>query len=100
MTRGHQSDYQVVSQILKSKAGYIGVIGSRSKTVALKARLLKDGFTEADFERLSIPIGIEICSETPAEIAVSITAQLIKVRAIKAGSRKANYLEEKRNKDE
>ncbi len=92
MTRGHRNDYEVVYHMLKSKACYIGLIGSRSKVAALKEHLLADGFTEKDFERLTTPIGIEICSETPAEIAVSIAAQLIKVRAIRTGSRKVKHL--------
>ncbi len=89
MTRGHRNDYECILSMMKSKACYIGVIGSRSKIAALKARLSEDGVTEAEMERLVAPIGIEIYSETPAEIAVSVTAQLIMVRAVKNGSRKA-----------
>ena len=89
MTRGHRSDYECIFSMLKSKACYIGVIGSRSKIAALKVRLSEDGVTEEEMQRLVAPIGIEIYSETPAEIAVSVTAQLIMTRAVKNGSRKA-----------
>ena len=89
MTRGHRSDYECIFSMLKSKACYIGVIGSRSKIAALKTRLSEDGVTEEEMKRLVAPIGIEIYSETPAEIAVSVTAQLIMTRAVKNGSRKA-----------
>ncbi len=94
MTRGHRNDYRVVYEMLKSRACYIGVIGSRKKVAALREHLIADGFGEKDLERLTMPIGIEICSETPAEIAVSIAAQLIKVRAVRSGSRKLNHLSE------
>ncbi len=89
MTRGHRHDYESVYYMLRSRACYIGVIGSRTKIGKLRERLIGDGFTEEDLKRLTTPIGIEIYSETPAEIAVSVTAQLIMVRALKNGSRKA-----------
>ena len=86
MTRGHQNDYLVQSQMLKTPARYIGVIGSRKKIAAVRDRLRSDGFTDADMERITAPIGIDIASETPAEIAVSIAAQLIRERNTKEGS--------------
>lgn len=88
MTRGHKDDYKIQADVLKSKAHYIGVIGSRRKIAAVNEKLMSDGFTKADIDRITTPIGIDIMSETPAEIAVSIAAQLIKVRAIKNGREK------------
>lgn len=81
MTRGHKDDYLLQAAVLKGKAAYIGVIGSRRKIAAVNAKLFADGFTQEDIERITSPIGIDIMSETPAEIAVSIAAQLIMVRA-------------------
>ena len=81
MTRGHKDDTAVQAQILKTPAHYIGVIGSRKKTVAVFAKLKEEGFTDEDLARITTPIGLDILAETPAEIAVSITAQLIKNRA-------------------
>lgn len=81
MTRGHKDDTLVQEQILKTPARYIGVIGSRKKKAAVFGALKKDGFTDADLERIITPIGLKISAETPAEIAVSIAAQLIQVRA-------------------
>lgn len=89
MTRGHKDDYLVQAQMLKSKACYIGVIGSRHKVAGVNARLREDGFTENDLARITTPIGLNIAAETPAEIAVSVAAQMIEVRARKNGSRKA-----------
>lgn len=81
MTRGHRDDLLLQEQVLRTPARYIGVIGSRRKKAALFAQLRERGFTDADLERITTPIGLSIGAETPAEIAVSIAAQLIQVRA-------------------
>ena len=81
MTRGHKDDLTVQAQALKTPAKYIGVIGSRKKTAAVFARLRDMGYTDADLQRITTPIGLSIKAETPAEIAVSIAAQLIQLRA-------------------
>ena len=84
MTRGHKDDQAVQAQMLRTPAHYIGVIGSRRKTAGVFARLREEGFTDADLARITTPIGLDIKAETPAEIAVSIAAQLIQVRAERA----------------
>ena len=81
VTRGHMGDFDVQCFALKTNAYYIGVVGSRSKIADVNLRLKKIGFTEKDISRITAPIGISIKSETPAEIAVSIAAQLIEFRA-------------------
>lgn len=81
MTRGHSFDQTIQAQVLKTPARYIGVIGSRRKTEKVFSNLREFGFTDADFSRITTPIGLDIGAETPAEIAVSIAAQLIAVRA-------------------
>ena len=81
MTRGHANDFQVERNVLKTNAGYIGVIGSRRKIAGVNERLRGEGFTDEDISRITTPIGLDIKAETPAEIAVSITAQLILERA-------------------
>ena len=81
MTRGHKDDLAVQAQVLKTSAAYIGVIGSRHKKAGVFAKLKEQGFTDADLDRITTPIGLAIGAETPAEIAVSITAQLIQQRA-------------------
>ena len=81
ITRGHASDFEAEAFALGTEAGYIGVIGSRKKTAAVNARLLERGFTREDLARVTTPIGLDIRAETPAEIAVSIAAQLILHRA-------------------
>jgi xanthine dehydrogenase accessory factor len=81
MTRGHKDDLLVQAHALKTPACYLGVIGSRRKTEAVFAQLRTMGFTDADLQRITTPIGLPILAETPAEIAVSVTAQLIMRRA-------------------
>lgn len=81
MTRGHSSDQLIQAQALRTPARYIGVIGSRKKTAKVFANLRELGFTDEDFARITTPIGLDIGAETPGEIAVSIAAQLIAVRA-------------------
>ncbi len=81
MTRGHQADYEVLCQVLRSGARYLGCIGSRRKLALCRDRLLAEGFTRAEYARLHAPIGLAIGAETPEEIAVSVAAELIGVRA-------------------
>lgn len=81
VTRGHKDDQKVLAQVLRTPARYIGVIGSRQKSEAVFANLQAMGFTKKDLKRVISPIGLEIKAETPQEIAVSITAQMILRRA-------------------
>lgn len=84
MTRGHMYDTVVQAQALKTPCRYIGVIGSRHKKAGVFQKLMDMGFTEKDLQRITTPIGLDIAAETPAEIAVSIAAQLIGIRAERA----------------
>jgi xanthine dehydrogenase accessory factor len=81
MTRGHKDDQKIQAQVLRMPARYIGVIGSRRKSEAVFANLREMGFSEQNLQRITTPIGLEIQAETPEEIAVSITAQMILKRA-------------------
>ncbi len=81
VTRGHIHDKTVLTQALRTPAKYIGMIGSRRKRNMIYDALLKEGFTKDDIGRVHAPIGLDIGAETPEEIAVSILAELIKVRA-------------------
>lgn len=85
MTRGHAFDFVVQAQVLKTPAAYIGVIGSRHKTAAVMQKLRDLGYTDSELARITTPIGLAIKAETPAEIAISIAAQLILHRAERDG---------------
>ncbi|MCL2472264.1 MAG: XdhC family protein, partial [Treponema sp.] len=83
VTRGHLWDLEAFAFALESSAAYIGVIGSRAKHRFVEERLLERGFSPdtINASRVHTPIGIDIKSETPAEIAVSIAGELILTRA-------------------
>lgn len=81
MTNGHASDYVLEAQLLRRPSAYIGVMGSRQKIASIHARLRADGIAEDAIRRVHTPIGLPIRAATPAEIAISIAAECIAVRA-------------------
>ncbi|MBC2582801.1 XdhC family aldehyde oxidoreductase maturation factor [Clostridium sp. DJ247] len=83
VTRGHNCDLKVLKQILKSRAGYIGMMGSKRKRIEICSKLQEYGYEADDLSRIHSPVGIAIKAETPEEIAISIAAELIKERAEK-----------------
>jgi xanthine dehydrogenase accessory factor len=80
VTRGHEYDLACLRFALKSPARYIGLMGSARKVTLFFEALEKEGFKSDEFKRVHAPVGIDIGSETPEEIAVSIAAQLVAVR--------------------
>ena len=80
VTRGHENDYVCLREVLGRTYSYVGMIGSRSKVAFTRKRLLEDGFTEEVLSEIHAPIGLDIGAQTPEEIAVSITAELIQER--------------------
>ncbi len=87
-TRGHRHDKTVLGQALLTEAGYVGMIGSRTKREAIYSALKREGVSAEDIERVHSPIGLTIGAETLAEISVSIVAELIAHRArIRSGFR-------------
>lgn len=80
VTRGHQYDEILLEQALKTPAKYIGMIGSKRKVLTTYEHLIERGITIEQLKRVHAPMGIEIGAVTAEEIAVSIVAQLIRVR--------------------
>jgi len=80
VTRGHHDDMRVLRWAVQTQARYIGMIGSKRKTIAIFRELVKEGIPERLFERVHAPVGLDIGAITPEEIAVAITAELIAVR--------------------
>ena len=81
ITRGHKYDRLVLEQALQTKAGYIGMIGSRKKINTIYDALMATGVKVEELERVHAPVGLEIGAETPEEIAISIIAELISERS-------------------
>jgi xanthine dehydrogenase accessory factor len=79
VTRGHAHDLACLKYVLTTPAGYIGMIGSKMRIRTVMDHLREDGFGEADLNRVYAPIGIDISSHTPEEIAVAIAAEIVDV---------------------
>src|SRR5437868_12560097 len=79
-TRGHRDDMRVLRWAVQTQALYIGMIGSKRKTIAIFRELTKEGIPAHLFERVHAPVGLDIGAVTPEEIAVAITAELIAIR--------------------
>lgn len=74
-----KDEYEVLKEVLKLKPKYIGLLGSRRKSLEFKKKLIEDGFKVEDVEKIYSPIGLDIKAETPEEIAISIMAEVIMV---------------------
>lgn len=81
-TTGHVLDEQCLRFAVGTKAKYIGMIGSKKKVKEVKERLVQKGVSQQQVDKVHAPIGIEIGAETPEEIAISILAEIIKVKRI------------------
>jgi xanthine dehydrogenase accessory factor len=81
VTRGHVHDLGVLEQALRLRARYVGVMGSRSKRARMFAALREAGVSDDVIAGIHTPIGLSIGAETPAELAVSIAAEIVRVRA-------------------
>jgi xanthine dehydrogenase accessory factor len=80
VTRGHRDDMRVLRWAVQTPARYVGMIGSKRKTITIFRELTKEGIAAARFDRVHAPVGLDIGAITPEEIAVAITAELIAVR--------------------
>jgi xanthine dehydrogenase accessory factor len=80
VTRGHQHDLDAMRALAARDLKYLGLIGSRAKVARIYDALAAEGMPVECLERVHAPIGLEIGAVTPAEIAVSILAELIAVR--------------------
>jgi xanthine dehydrogenase accessory factor len=80
VTRGHQHDELVLEWAVGTPAKYIGMIGSKTKNETIFSHLLAKGISKEQLDRVHAPIGLKIEAQTPEEIAVSILAEVIKVR--------------------
>jgi xanthine dehydrogenase accessory factor len=78
----------VLERMLRSKAAYIGMIGSRRKRDLIYEEIMGHGFGREELERVFAPIGTDIGAETPEELAISIVGELVKVRSDKNAQKK------------
>ena len=79
-THSHHMDQLLIEQLLQRDVGWIGMIGSSTKRARFNVRLKAAGIDEQRFSKVSSPVGLDIGAQTPEEIAISIAAELIRVR--------------------
>ncbi len=80
VTRGHQHDLDCLRHVVDLPLAYIGMIGSRRRVMGVFQRLMDEGVAPESLQRVHAPIGLDIGAETPGEIAISIVAELVKLR--------------------
>jgi xanthine dehydrogenase accessory factor len=80
VTRGHRDDMNILRWAVQTRAGYVGMIGSKRKVIEIFKTLRQEGLPGHLFERVHAPIGLDIGAITPEEIAVAITAEIIALR--------------------
>ena len=80
VTHSHQLDQDLLEALVGQPWAYLGMIGSRAKVAKFHIRLKMAGVDPDHLARVHAPIGLDIGAETPAEIAVSVMAELIRVR--------------------
>ena len=80
VTRGHRHDQQALDAVIRSDAGYIGLIGSRRKSKMILRDLAETGVSQEHVDRVHTPIGLSIGAITVPEIALSIVAEIVAVR--------------------
>ena len=80
VTRGHRDDMRILRWAVNTPVRYLGMIGSRRKTISIYKELEKEGIPAEKFANVHAPVGLEIGAVTPEEIAVAIVAEMIAVR--------------------
>jgi xanthine dehydrogenase accessory factor len=86
VTRGHRHDEEALYHLAPTRAGYVGMIGSKRKIRMIFEDLRARGVPAADLERVHAPLGFDIGSQTVPEIAISIVAELISCRNLGSGA--------------
>ncbi|MBT4142490.1 MAG: XdhC family protein [Chloroflexi bacterium] len=79
-TRGHRYDASATAAAMKTPASYVGLLGSKRKTILIFEELFFEGFTMEEVQSVRSPIGLNISARTPEEIALSIMAEIVGFR--------------------
>ncbi|MCF6132624.1 XdhC family protein [Flavobacterium wongokense] len=80
MSFGYRTDEIIIRKLIDKDFKYIGLLGSKEKIATLFSKMVEEGFDKEKIARVYAPIGIDIKSETTQEIAISVAAQLIRVK--------------------
>jgi xanthine dehydrogenase accessory factor len=79
MTHRHDLDQEIIAQLVRRPARYLGLLGSKSKWERIRQRLLARGVTEAELSRVNCPMGIDIGGKSPQEVAISLASELLRI---------------------
>ncbi len=79
MTHRHDTDQEILADVIKRQAKYVGLIGSESKWERFKQRLTARGVAEAELARVKCPLGLDIGGKAPQEVAVSLASELLRI---------------------
>jgi len=79
-TRGHRYDASATASAMRSPASYVGLLGSKRKTILIFEELFAQGFTMEEVQSVRSPIGLNISARTPEEIALSIMSEIVGFR--------------------
>jgi len=84
----HDQDVEipVLRAVLASQAGYVGMLGSRKRGRGVLEILRAQGVAPERLARVQVPVGLDIGAQTPAEIALSVVAQIVAVRSGRPGT--------------
>ena len=80
VTQGHHQDWVSLRQAIKYPLSYLGVIGSQKKIEMMQRKLLEENWGQSAIDSVYMPVGLDIGARTPEEIAISIAAEMIKIR--------------------
>ncbi|HPK86780.1 MAG TPA: XdhC/CoxI family protein [Atribacterota bacterium] len=83
VTRGHLKDEEALFLVLNHQPKYVGMIGSKQKNAVIFQHLQEKGVSKQKIEQIFAPIGLAIGAQTPEEIALSIMAEIVKVKRVK-----------------
>jgi xanthine dehydrogenase accessory factor len=86
LTHKHGYDFEVLEKCIAKPHCYVGMIGSKKKVATCMKQLRENGISEATIKSINAPVGLDISANTPAEIAVSIVAQIVQARSQSDGS--------------
>lgn len=80
VTQGNEYDYECLKAVIRTNAAYIGVISSKPKRIKFFNRFRESGISKSSLDKIKIPAGIDIGSQTPEEIAISIMAEILSIK--------------------
>ena len=80
MTFAHKDDHKILKLLLSKSIKYLGLMGSKEKISSIYGKLIDEGFSKKQLDKVDAPIGLPINSKTPDEIAISIAAKLINLK--------------------